>query len=213
MLSLDQILLFSAASLVLAFTPGPDIIYVLTRGVAQGRTAALAAAAGFSLGNIVHTLAAALGLSALIMSSSWAFQIIKLCGAAYLVWIGFQILRSSPLDMSQTSTSGKRDLKAPAVIFRQSVIANVLNPKVAVFFLAFFPQFIVEGNGPVSMQMALLGLNFILVAFASFSFVALASGSLHAWLSSRPGFSRRINAVAGSVLIGLGLRLAWPEKM
>jgi len=213
MLSLDQILLFSAASLVLAFTPGPDIIYVLTRGVAQGRTAALAAAAGFSLGNIFHTLAAALGLSALTMSSAWAFQIIKLCGAAYLIWIGVQILRSAPLDMSQTNTGGKRDLKAPGVIFRQSIIANVLNPKVAVFFLAFFPQFIVEGNGPVPIQMGLLGLNFILVAFASFSFVALASGSLHAWLSCKPAFSRRINAVAGSVLIGLGLRLAWPEKM
>jgi threonine/homoserine/homoserine lactone efflux protein len=213
MLSLDQILLFSAASLILAFTPGPDIIYVLTRGVAQGRTAALAAAAGFSLGNIVHTLAAALGLSALIMSSAWAFQAIKLCGAAYLIWIGVQILRSSPLNMSQTGSNGKRDLKAPAVIFRQSIIANVLNPKVAVFFLAFFPQFIVEGNGPVALQMALLGLNFILVAFVSFSFVALASGSLHAWLSCKPAFSRRINAVAGSVLIGLGLRLAWPEKI
>ena len=147
------------------------------------------------------------------MSSAWAFQVIKLAGAAYLIWIGIQILRSSPLDMSQTNTDGKKDIKAPAVIFRQSIIANVLNPKVAVFFLAFFPQFIVEGNGPVPLQMLLLGLNFILVAFASFSFVALASGSLHSWLNRKPAFSRRINTVAGSILIGLGLKLAWPENL
>ena len=141
MLSTDQILLFSATAVLLAFTPGPDILYVLTRGAAQGRRAGFAAAAGFSLGNLVHTFFAVVGLSALLASSATAFAVVKIAGAAYLVWIGIRLFRSPG---GHASGGGLPD-KALWTIFRQSVVANILNPKVAVFFLALFPP--VPGAG------------------------------------------------------------------
>lgn len=208
-MALDQLMLFVAASFVLAFTPGPDIIYVMTRGVAQGRWAALAAAAGFSLGNIVHTGAAILGVSALIASSATAFTVLKLAGAAYLVYLGIKMFRA-PAQALTEGTAGSN--KAVWAVFRQSVLANVLNPKVAVFFLAFFPQFVRAGGAAPAVQMAVLGGAFIVVTFISFGTVALCSGVVSGWLRSRPAAGGRLNKIAGSVLMGLGLSLALSEK-
>ncbi|MBG0776966.1 MAG: LysE family translocator [Desulfovibrionaceae bacterium] len=202
---LEQILLFSAASVVLIFTPGPDILYVLTRGVAQGRSAALAAAAGFSLGNLVHTFFAVVGLSAVLASSATAFQLVKWAGAAYLVYIGVQLFRSPSLADGPRGAAQERPLK---LIFRQSVLANVLNPKVAIFFLAFFPQFVRPGAGPAALQMLCLGVLFVLLAFAGFATVAFASGAVNRWLAARPAVGARLNKAAGTVLVGLGVSLA-----
>lgn len=207
-MTLDQLLLFCAASFVLAFTPGPDIIYVLTRGVAQGRGAALAAAAGFSLGNVGHTAAAILGVSAMVAASATAFTLLKLAGAAYLVYLGLRMLRA-PADALAESGDGER--KAAWAVFRQSVVANMLNPKVAVFFLAFLPQFVRQDGAHPSVQMAVLGAVFIAVTFVSFGTVALCSGALSARLRARPSLAGRLNKAAGCVLMGLGLSLALSE--
>ncbi len=208
MITWTQLTLFSAASIVLIFTPGPDIIYVMTRGVAQGRGAAFAAATGFSLGNIVHTLAAVVGLSAILASSANAFMLVKLAGGAYLIYLGIKLFRAGKLDLNQREEGNGKDLW---VIFRQSVIANLLNPKVAVFFLAFFPQFIRPENGSPALQMLLLGLTFIVLTFIGFNLVGWFAGVVGSWLKKKPDAGTWIHRAAGSVLIALGLKLAWPE--
>ncbi|HEY5974799.1 MAG TPA: LysE family translocator [Geobacteraceae bacterium] len=208
MLTLSQLVLFSAASLVLIFTPGPDIIYVMTRGMAQGRKAALAAAAGFALGNLVHTCFAIVGLSALLASSATAFQLVKYAGALYLVYLGVRMLRGGGGITGGTAGQPLRHL----VIFRQSIIANVLNPKVAIFFLALFPQFIIGGRGDAPLQMILLGTTFVILTMAGFGLVALGAGRVGDWLQRQPRLADRVGQLAGGVLVGLGLRLAWPEQ-
>jgi len=207
-MTLNQMLLFCTASLAVIFAPGPDILYVMTRGAAQGRSAALAAAAGFSLGNVVHTTAAILGFSALIAASGWGFTVVKWAGGLYLGYLGVRLF----LDKGGALGPGKSDDKKALAVFRQSVLANVLNPKVALFFLAFFPQFVVEGGPHPGVQMAVLGATFIVLTMICFSLVGLTAGSLSGWLHSRPAVGGRINKAAGTVLVGLGLFLVWSER-
>ena len=208
MVSLSQLALFALTSTVLIFTPGPDIIYVMTRGVAQGRKAALAAAAGFALGNFAHTFFAIVGLSALITSSATAFACVRYAGAAYLMYIGYKMLRSST---SLVSDGAAEELQC-RVIFRQSILANIMNPKVALFFLAFFPQFVDRARGGVPMQMLILGSTFVVLTMLGFGVVALLSGEIGRWLNRSAGAGHRIGQGAGCILIALGLRLAWPER-
>lgn len=208
MLTLDQLALFSLASLLLIFTPGPDIIYVLTRGVAQGRRAALAAAMGFSLGNIGHTLFAACGLSAIIASSAWAFTVIKIAGGLYLAYLGIQLWRADP----SLSASAPDERKAACVIFRQSILANLLNPKVAIFFLAFFPQFVRPAQGHPSLQMLFLGLTFVVLTMLGFGLVALSAGAANQKLMTHPRLASCLHKGAGTILLALGLRLVWADR-
>ncbi|QWV94317.1 LysE family translocator [Geomonas oryzisoli] len=208
MVSFSQLALFAITSTVLIFTPGPDIIYVMTRGVAQGRKAGLAAAAGFALGNFAHTFFAIVGLSALITSSAAAFACVRYAGAAYLMYIGFKMLRSKA---SFVQEGGAGEL-AGWVIFRQSILANIMNPKVALFFLAFFPQFVDRTRGGVPMQMLILGSTFVVLTMLGFGVVALLSGEIGRWLNRSAGAGNRIGQVAGCILVGLGMRLAWPER-
>jgi len=208
MVSLTQLALFAVASTLLIFTPGPDIIYVMTRGVAQGRKAALAAAAGFALGNFAHTFFAIVGLSALITSSATAFACVKYAGAAYLMYIGYRMLRSRAALVPE-GAAGELQCR---VIFRQSILANIMNPKVALFFLAFFPQFVDRARGGIPLQMLILGSTFVLLTMLGFGVVALLSGEIGRWLNRSAGAGNLIGQVAGCILIGLGLRLAWPER-
>jgi threonine/homoserine/homoserine lactone efflux protein len=208
MISLDQLALFSLASLVLIFTPGPDIIYVLTRGVAQGRSAALAAAMGFSLGNIGHTLLAVCGLSAILASSAAAFTVVKAAGGVYLIYLGYKLWAADPA----LTLSGQGEHKTSRVIFRQSVLANLLNPKVAVFFLAFFPQFVRPDQGHPALQMLVLGLSFVLLTMLGFGLVAVGAGALNARLAARPSLSAWLHKGAGAILMLLGLRLIWADR-
>lgn len=208
MISLDQLILFSLTSIVLIFTPGPDIIYVLTRGVAQGRTAALAAAAGFSLGNIGHTLLAVCGLSAILASSATAFTLIKIAGGLYLIYIGVKLWRADP----RLTLSPAGEHKTARIIFRQSILANLLNPKVAVFFLAFFPQFVRPSQGSPALQMLILGLTFVVLTMICFGLVALGAGLLNARLAARPTVSAWLHKGAGAILMLLGLRLVWADR-
>jgi len=201
---MPDIALFLAASALLAIAPGPDVIYVLTRGISQGPKAGFAAALGFASGCIFHTLLAALGIAALIRSSDWAFDAVRYAGAAYLVWIGIQALRHR----SAFSIEGASDAKALAVIYKQSVIGNMLNPKVTLFFLAFLPQFVNTAAGHVEWQMALLGVLFMGVTIVVFGAVALFSGWIGAWVRRKPVIGERLNVFAGITFIALGIRVA-----
>jgi len=205
MISSHQFFLFCLTSIVLIFTPGPDIIYVLTRGVAQGRNAALAAAAGFSLGNIGHTLLAICGISAILAASSLAFMLVKIAGGAYLIFIGVKVWQAE----TTLALGAAGEHKGSWLIFRQSIVANLLNPKVAIFFLAFFPQFIHPAQGNPALQMFILGLTFVALTMLCFSVVALTAGMLNTRLLACPSMSVWLHKGAGTILILLGLRLFW----
>jgi threonine/homoserine/homoserine lactone efflux protein len=204
---MPDIALFLAASALLAIAPGPDIVYVLTRGIAQGPRAGIAAAFGFATGCIFHTVLAAVGIAALIRSSELAFNLVRYAGAAYLVWIGIQALRHR----ASFSIEGASDARALSTIYRQSVIGNALNPKVTLFFLAFLPQFVNTQAGHVGWQMALLGAVFMMVTVVIFSAVAFFAGWIGAWIRRKPVIGERLNIFAGVTFIALGIRVALPD--
>ena len=199
--------LFIAASALLAIAPGPDVIYVLTRGIAQGRRAGLAAALGFASGCLFHTALAALGIAALIRSSPMAFDVVRYAGAAYLVWIGIQALRHR----SAFSIEAASDARSLATIYKQSVVGNILNPKVTLFFLAFLPQFVDAQAGNVALQMALLGVVFMVVTIVVFGAVAIFAAMVGDWIRRKPAIGERLNIFAGLTFIALGIRVALPE--
>ena len=203
-----QLLAFIAASAILGVTPGPDIIYVITRGAAQGPRAGIAAAAGLSTGIVAHTVLCVVGLSAILAASAVAFTVIKLAGAAYLVYLGVRMwLSRESFDLSAGSGG-------PPVwsIYRQSVLMNVLNPKVAIFFLAFLPQFVSPEAGPVAPQFALLGVIFMAVSFVVMGLAGLGGGHLRRVLARSERSVRAIRYAAGGVLVALGLRLAFDSR-
>lgn len=208
MIDSTQLLLFISASFILAITPGPDIIYTLTRGITQGRKAAMFAAFGFNFGIMFHTLFAALGISAILRASALAYQGVKYAGAAYLIYIGIQTWRSH----SQSMVAGKADILQPMTIFKQTVLCNILNPKVALFFLAFLPQFVEPTKGSVGMQMCVLGIIFMIVSFPVFMALAMFSGAIGQRLKGNPRIEGWLKRVAGGVLVSLGLALAAPES-
>lgn len=194
--------------MALIVVPGPDMVYVLTRGVSQGRLAGLVSAAGVCSGVLVHTAFAAVGLSALLAESAVAFSVVKYAGAAYLVYLGVRTI----LDREGMVSSGHSGKAKLATVFRQGVLSNVLNPKVALFFLAFLPQFVGPAAGAMGLQMLGLGAAFTLMGLVVLSVVALCSGALGEWLVDRPTFAGTLRWLTGSVLVGLGLRLAVPGR-
>jgi threonine/homoserine/homoserine lactone efflux protein len=208
MLPETDLLLFLAASLVVILAPGPDNILVLMRGVTQGRGAALVSAAGASLGLMIHSGFAAVGLSALLAQSAVAFSVVKYVGAAYLVYLGVRALldrEGFALPRGHTPMGLRR-------VFTQAVVSNVLNPKIAVFFLAYLPQFADPAAGGPAPQLLALGLIFALLTLAIFGALALFSGTLGSWLRSRPRFAGGLGWLTGGVLICLGLRLALQDR-
>lgn len=205
---MPDIALFLIASALLTVAPGPDIVTVLTRGVAQGRRAGLAAAGGFATGCLFHTTLAALGVAALLRSAPLAFDLVRYAGAAYLVWIGIHALRHRE-GFAMAAESGHRGLW---VIFRQSVVGNALNPKVTLFFLSFLPQFVDTPAGSVPLQMALLGGVFMAQTLVIFGAVALASGWLGERLRRHPAIGPRLGLFAGLTFLALGARLALPGE-
>ena len=208
MLSETSVALFLTTSLVVIVAPGPDNILVLTRGVTLGRKAALVSATGASVGLVAHSLFAAAGLSALLAQSAVAFSIVKYAGAVYLIFLGVRALlaREGFVLAQGAAPVGLRS------VFVQAVASNILNPKIAVFFLAYLPQFADPDAGALSPQLLALGVTFALLTWAIFGVIALCSGTLGAWLGSRPRFATGLGWLTGGVLIGLGLRLALPER-
>lgn len=204
---MPDLALFLVASALLALAPGPDVVYVLARGIAQGRKAGFAAALGFATGCIFHTLLAVLGIAALIRSSPMAFDAVRYAGAAYLVWIGIQALRHR----EDFVLTGGGESKALWTIYRQSVVGNVLNPKVTLFFLSFLPQFVNAEAGNHAWQMALLGAAFMAVTVVVFGAVAVFSGWIGGHVRRNPAIGSRLNVFAGVTFIGLGIRVALPD--
>jgi threonine/homoserine/homoserine lactone efflux protein len=197
--SVPSLLLFAAASLALLLVPGPSVLYIVTRSVSQGRSAGLISVLGVHVGSIVHVAAAALGLSALLASSATAFAVVKYAGAAYLVWLGIQKLRQR--DATPTH-------EAPPVprgrLFTQGIVVNVLNPKTAIFFLAFLPQFVDPARGPVAVQIIVLGTCFIGLGVLSDSGYALLAGLLAGRIRRTVRARRQLDRASGVVFLGLG---------
>ena len=203
-----NLLLFVTASLALIVVPGPDMIYVLTRGVSQGRAAGLVSAIGVCSGILVHTAFAAVGLSAILAQSALAFSVVKYAGAAYLFYLGVKTI----LNREGFAAPERAELARLRIVFRQGVLSNVLNPKAALFFLAFLPQFVDPAAGAAGPQMVGLGLAFTLMGLAVLSAVALTSGVLGVRLRRSTSLAGVLRWLRGSVLVALGLRLAIPER-
>jgi threonine/homoserine/homoserine lactone efflux protein len=200
--------LFVAASLAVIVAPGPDNIYVLTRGIAQGRKVALASAWGMCSGLLFHTTLAAVGLSAILARSAGALLLVKYIGAAYLVYLGIRAL----LSREEFSPSAERIFTVKLRnFFLQGLTMNLLNPKVAVFFMAFLPQFVspsVGTAGSAALRLVALGLVFALLSVVIFSAIALFSGVVGDRLSRNPRFATALQWSTAFVLVGLGVRLA-----
>ncbi len=200
-----RLALFFAAAAALLLTPGPAVLYIVARSGEQGRRAGLLSALGIGLGTLVHVAAAALGLSALLVSSAVAFSTVKYVGALYLIFLGVRrlLVKAGPEEAlpSRPRASMRR-------IFAEGVLVNVLNPKTALFFLAFLPQF-VDPARSMTPQIASLGLLFAALGVVSDSGWALAAGSAAGWLRRSPRIARRQRYVTGGIYIGLGLMAAF----
>ena len=208
MFDITSFSLFVAASWALIIAPGPDMIYVITRGVSQGRKAGLLSAMGVTLGIFVHTVAAAFGLAVLLRTSALAFLIVKYAGGVYLIYLGLKALKDKS-GFALIEQGKPMDLRS---IFWQGALSNILNPKVALFFLAFLPQFVNQHNGYVTLQMLGLGLIFALFGVAFLSVLGFFSGGIGGWLVQRASIAGILRWLTGAILIGLGLRLAFVQR-
>ena len=199
----EKLILFIVSSIALLVVPGPAVLYIVTRSLSQGRAAGLASMAGVNAGALTHTLAATLGLSAILVSSALAFGIVKYAGAAYLIYLGVR----------QFFTKGAlEDLKFGHEslwrIFSQGYLVSIFNPKLALFFFAFLPQFVDPFRGSPTLQMLSLGLLFVALAAVSDGLYALLSSTMFAWLKRNPRFASQQKYVTGSVYVGLGVTAA-----
>jgi threonine/homoserine/homoserine lactone efflux protein len=208
-MELNNFLLFAFASLVLNITPGADMLYVATRSTSQGTKAGIVSALGISAGCIVHLLAAVVGLSAIIASSAIAFSVIKYAGAAYLLYLGYKSFSSKENVFEPDRNIEKKSL---AAIFWQGVMTNVLNPKVALFFLAFLPQFINPAKGNTQGQILLLGAWFNISGTTVNILVAVLFGRMGNWLARRQWFIKWQHKITGMLLIGLGIKVALSSR-
>lgn len=202
LLSLPQLLGFLAAALLITLSPGPDNLMVLSLGLARGRCAGMAFGAGCALGCLNHTLLATLGVSALIAASPAAFTALRWAGGLYLLWLGIQALRSRG-----SSPQLDAPTEAPVRLFLKGLFVNAINPKVALFFLAFLPQFVDPTRGSAAAQMLQLGLLFTLQALLLFGAIGYFAGQAGERLARRPAIGLWLDRVAGAVFVLLGLRL------
>ncbi len=200
-------LTFLIAALALNLAPGPDMLYVIGRSVGQGRKAGIVSSLGVFVGCWVHILAAAFGIAALLRSSPMAFNVVRYVGAAYLIYLGIRML-AQRTDL----TSQQLKTESLGAIFRQGAITNVLNPKVAIFFLAFLPQFIDAHRGSVALQIVVLGLIFNVGGTLVNLAVAYAGGTLGELLRRNQSIARLQRRFTGLIFVGLGLRLAWQKR-
>lgn len=200
--------LFVGVSWALIIAPGPDMLYVMTRGMTHGRRAGIVSAFGVICGILVHTTAAALGITLIFQASALAFLIVKYLGAVYLIYLGIQAWKDKSIFSPPASVLGA----SSRALFWQGVLSNVLNPKIAVFFLAFLPQFVDQVSSNIPLQMVVLGLTFALFGFCFLVAVGYFAGTLGAWLTRRPQYTNILRWLNGGILISLGLRLALTEQ-
>ena len=202
------LLAFMAVVVGLFLIPGPAVLLVLARGTSGGRAVGIATGLGIAMGDLVHTLFATIGLSAVLMTSALAFNIVKYAGAAYLVYLGVKAL----LEKSGTLSVPEAQRVRPAQAFRQAVLTEVLNPKTALFFLAFLPQFVRPANGAVAWQLFELGGVEVAMSIVYTALIACAAGAVGRWLASHPGIGRWQGKVIGTIYVGLGLKLAVQQR-
>ena len=203
-----QFALFFAAALVLAVVPGPGIFYVAARALAGGRSEGIASSVGTGLGGMVHVIAGAVGVSALILASAELFAALKLLGAAYLAWLGLRTILSARKD-ALAAVAGQAASPPVGVrrAFREGVLVEALNPKTAAFFLAFVPQFVNPVAGGVALQFGVLGVISVALNTAADVLVAIAAGGVRAGMVGRPGLVRRLREASGAAMVALGLAL------
>lgn len=206
--TIETVMLFMAAAVALNVTPGPSILYVMSRSVGQGRTAGLVSALGLGTGSLIHAGAAALGLSVILAYSPLAYTVVKYLGAGYLVYLGVRILLGRDRHLS-TAVLAHVSLTR---VFWQGVVTELLNPKIVLFFMSFLPQFVDPARGSVAGQTLFLGLLFHVTGVPINMLVAVVGGAIASWLSQNPVCDRVRNGLAGTVLIGLGVRLALSER-
>jgi len=199
---------FIAASLVLIATPGQDMILVMSRSVAHGAAAGVVTAAGVSVGLVGHTILATLGLGAILRTSEWLFFLLKLIGAAYLVYLGISLLRTKRTDLAFASASNR----SLARLFVDGAFSNLSNPKVAIFYFAFLPQFVLPSALYPAVTVFVLGIVFAALTFLVKAPVGFFSGGLSSWLRSRPTVLTWVYRSSGAVLITLGVRLAFERR-
>jgi threonine/homoserine/homoserine lactone efflux protein len=203
-LGFDKLALFALAVLLLALTPGPVWIYLISRTLTQGRRAGYFSLIGVMAGVVVHLLAAALGLSAILLALPAAFNVIKLAGAAYLLWLAWSTLRGGGFSFTPQALEPVPD----GVLFRQSLTASVVNPKVAVFYLSLFPQFVDPTTGPVLLQSLALGIVHIIVSTSVDGALVTVAGALSIWIARRPGWLRLQRWFLGGAFGALAVWLA-----
>jgi threonine/homoserine/homoserine lactone efflux protein len=205
---LDTVTVFFAASLALGLAPGPDNIFVLTQSALHGRAAGLFVTIGLCTGLLVHTTAVSLGIAAVFATSVVAFTTLKLIGASYLLYLAWQAFktRASSIPQNEDSDVSFRHLYA------RGVIMNITNPKVAIFFLAFLPQFADPSRGSLTLQLFLLGALFIVATLLVFVSIAWFAGTLGDWLKKSPRAQIVLNRIAGTIFVGLALRLVTTER-
>src|SRR5262245_59336983 len=196
--------LFIAAALILVFMPGPNTLYIIARSIQQGRWAGIISSMGVQVGTIIHISAAALGLSALLLSSALAFNVVKYVGAVYLIYLGLRTLVTKER-IDSTQVVPKANLRH---VFYQGFVVNLFNPKTALFFFTFMPQFVDAARGMIAMQIILLGIILMVLGILSDLSYAFAAGSIGNWLRGDLKFLRAQRYFAGSVYLGLGAATA-----
>jgi len=201
-------LLFTVASLVLIVTPGQDMVLVMSRSIAQGAAAGVVTAAGVSVGLVGHTVLATLGLGAILRTSEWLFLALKLVGAAYLIYLGVALLRTKATKLV-VQVSAKRSLLR---LFVDGALSNISNPKIAVFYFAFLPQFVRPTAEHPTLSVFVLGLLFAALTFLVKGPVGYFAGLLSGWLRSRPSFLMWLYRSSGAVLVALGVKLAFERR-
>jgi threonine/homoserine/homoserine lactone efflux protein len=208
--SSSSLLAFSAAAFALIVVPGPSVLFVVSRALALGRRAALLTVVGNAAGAYVQVLFVALGLGAIVQRSIVIYEVVKLVGAAYLVFLGLQAIRHR--HDSSFAADATIVPRSPWRVVRDGFVVGVANPKVIVFFAAILPQFIDKDGAPAGVQMAVLGLIFVAIALVSDSTWGLMSGTARQWFAGRPKRVERLSVAGGTVMIGLGLRLALTRR-
>ena len=209
MIELTELYMFIIASFLLCLAPGPDNIYVLTQGMTKSKKAAIVTTLGLATGLIIHTSAAAFGISVIFQTSELAFNIVKFAGAAYLLYIAYQAFkyRNEKLDLSAQNST--KELKK---LYMKGFVMNILNPKVSIFFLAFLPQFVNTQAGNVPMQMIILGAIFMALTIIVFSSIGIAGNLLSKRLLEKPNIVKYMNVLTSFVLVGLGIKLALSQR-
>ncbi|NQY94966.1 MAG: LysE family translocator [Campylobacteraceae bacterium] len=209
MIELTNLYLFLGASILLAFSPGPDNIYVMTQGITRSKKAAFVTTLGLSSGVVIHTTAAAFGISAIFNTSETAFNVVKFLGAFYLMYMAYKAFKHRNDTLTFGEKESTKDLKA---LYTKGFIMNILNPKVSIFFLAFLPQFVTVSNGNVPMQMIILGVVFMIVTIVVFTSMGIIANKFGEKIVANPSISKYLNTITAGVFFSLGLKLALSER-